>query len=102
MAGATVNFTFNGEDLTVETAEYEDGSLAVMAVDADGLPYATLSVRMPGDKPPDGVFFLKTWSENERIAVHFLLSGLIEPAYGVEMRSSGYITANPYKFREVI
>lgn len=100
MGEAQVKFAFDGEELTIEQAQYTDGSLAVLALDEDGLPYATISVHMPGDKPPAGVFFLKSWSENEGIAGAFLLSGLIEPATGAQRRTSGYVTAYPFRFKE--
>lgn len=99
MAVAAVKFTHDGEVLTIETATYEDGSIAVLAVDADGLPYATLSVRMPDGKPPDGVFYLKTWSENAGVARSFMESGLIERAIW-PVAWSGFITAQAWKFRE--
>ena len=35
---------FNGENLELEYKEYNNGNLAVLVFDSDGLPYARLSV----------------------------------------------------------
>lgn len=92
--------TYRGETLTLRTAAYANGNLAVEAVTREGEPYATLSVNMPPyDALPEGVFFLKTWSENAAIAAAFIDSGLIERA-ALPMRSSGFITADAYRFVE--
>jgi hypothetical protein len=92
-----VSFEHDGEMLFIERASYADGSLAVLAVDVEGLPYATVSVRMPGEQPPEGVFFLKDWSENVGVAASLRASGLIEPA-DVPDQSSGFIVARAWRF----
>ncbi|HEX5093453.1 MAG TPA: hypothetical protein VFV84_12275 [Burkholderiales bacterium] len=91
-------FEYMGETLVLRLSAYGNGNLAVEAVAADGEPVATLSVNMPPYEPlPEGVFFLKTWSENERIAAAFLASGLVERV-DLPTRASGFITANAYRF----
>jgi hypothetical protein len=93
-------FMYERVQMVVETAEYVDGSLAVQCVDGhEDEPYATLSVRMPGDPPPWGVFFLKDWSEGAEIAAAFVRSGLIEPVPDVAPRASGHVIAYPWRFK---
>ena len=93
--------TFRGEALRLSLARYRNGNLAVEAIAADGEPYATLSVNMPPYDPlPEGVFFLKDWSENAEIAAAFIESGLIEVVREVDARTSGFIAAEAYRFVE--
>jgi hypothetical protein len=86
---------YRGEPLTLRERPYPNRNLAVEAVTAAGEPYATLSVNMPPyDKLPDGVFFVKDWSENADIAEALLASGLVVPAEGIADRESGFIVAS--------
>lgn len=95
-------FTHDGEELTLVLGQYaQNGNLSVSAVAADGAPVATLSVNMPPYLAlPEGVFYLKTWSENTFIAADLIDSGLIERAYEVFDAESGYVRASAYRFRK--
>lgn len=93
--------TFRGQTLRLREARYGNGNLAVEAIDLQGESYAVLSVNMPPyDALPEGVFFLKDWSENAEIAAAFIESGLIEIARDVDARTSGFIAAEAYRFVE--
>jgi len=84
--------------LTLATTRYADGALAVIATDKDGLPFATLSVNLPQSKDlPDEMFYLKDWSENERLAEAAIDSGLIVPAPdNFEPVRTGFVLSRPY------
>ena len=91
MKGITFSpvFSHHGEDLVIKLSHYGNGNLAILATDLHGQPYCTLSVNMPPyDRLPDGVFFLKDWSENEEVAASFLaqLHEYIEPAIDIPSR----------------
>lgn len=99
-----MTFDYMGERLSIRLSTYGNGNTAVEAVSTEGEPVAVLSVNMPPyDRLPDGVFYLKDWSENAMIAAAFLASGLVEPA-GTGLfptRASGFVTADAYRFMEV-
>lgn len=89
-----LTFVYDDTKLTLVTAEYADGSLAVRAVDAStGEVWATLSVRMPDDILPDGVFRLKDWSENAAIAEAALINGVVTRVAGIWPAYSGHVMA---------
>lgn len=95
-----MTLAFEGKRLTLVLSTYGNGNLAVEAF-LHGEPYATLSVNMPPyDRLPEGVFFLKEWSENAEIAAAFVESGLIEVVPDVAPRQSGYVAAEAYRFVE--
>lgn len=72
---------YSGEVLHLTKSQYQNGTLAVFILDADGQHYATLSVNLPESVVlPSDHFFLKGWSENESIARAAIDSGLIEAA----------------------
>lgn len=65
------------EQLTVREERYANGrALAVVVRDAEGMPYATLSVNLP-QPPAPGCFWLKDWSENEDVALAALAAGIV-------------------------
>ena len=97
MKGITFSpvFSHHGEDLVIKLSHYGNGNLAILATDLH------LSVNMPPyDRLPDGVFFLKDWSENEEVAASFLaqLHEYIEPAIDFPSRNSGFIVARAYRW----
>ena len=69
--------TFGGEKITLHESAYADGSPAVLATDASGAPYATLSVNTGHPLAPRHLA-IKTWSENEELAEAARTSGLFE------------------------
>ena len=70
--------TVQGETITLIETTYADGHRAVVARDADGLPYGTLSVNLPeSDLAPDEIA-IKTWSENGPLAQAAADSGYFE------------------------
>jgi hypothetical protein len=90
------SFTFDSETLRLVTGTYGNGGLAVRILTEDGEPFATLSVRMPDDDLPPGVFRLKTWSENAAIAAAVIAAGLITRV-DLPRASSGYVGADAYR-----
>jgi hypothetical protein len=80
---ATMPLTFkhHGETLTVAIRQYENGTPAIVAVDETGLPFATLSVNVPGQSEllPPGAFFLKDYSENADVAESFMAQVPLTP-----------------------
>lgn len=73
-----MKLTVGGEELTVKTERYANGkALAVVVKDAEGAPYATLSVNLP-QPPAPNCFWLKDWSENEDVALAALAAGVVE------------------------
>jgi hypothetical protein len=64
--------------LNVLTAQYKDGTPAVVLEDSDGEPWATLSVNIPGAPRETDEILVKTWSENEMLREPLLASGLFE------------------------
>ena len=91
--------SFHGETLTMRVANYATGATAVILLDADGAPYATLSVALPESADlPHGTFYLKDYSENEAIAKAAIDAGLIEPAnpFLYPPVRSGFVTVSAY------
>lgn len=69
-------------DVFAGTYVSADGPLAIQLTDPEtGEPIARLSVNMDGfsEKLPKNCFYMKDWSENERIAADALYSGLFRP-----------------------
>jgi len=86
-----MKFEALGESLTVEVAEYAAGGTAVVVVDGDGCPFATVSVNLPETANlPAGVFYVKHWSENAPLISAMLERGLLE-AVDAPVASSGFI-----------
>lgn len=71
------SFKYKEEVLHFKLGRYGNGVLAVQILDADGSPYAVLSVNLE-EKPLEGHFWLKAWSENAELARFLLEQGLIE------------------------
>lgn len=77
-----------------------DGPLAIQLVLEDGEPLATLSVNMYAPEcsrdsrnlPPD-CFYVKAWSENARIAVDAMASGLFKVRDDLPVALSGFVSA---------
>lgn len=87
-------FEFNGFTINLVTLTYHDGCTAIRAVEADGAPFATLSVHMDRCLP-HGEFFLKDWSENADLAAFLVEEGFIKRAKGA-IAISGHIFAEPF------
>jgi hypothetical protein len=92
------------EQVTVVRDLYATGNLCLRVVDAEGAPYATLSVNFPPEILRDAgfdlgdpdLFYMKDWSENENVARWARVSGLFERA-DVAPIGSGFITAHAYR-----
>lgn len=82
----------------VHTVAYHDGNLGVQLCLPDGEPLARLSVNLPesGDLPPN-CFYVKNWSENERIALEAHESGLFRQRPDIPPASSGYVMADAWE-----
>lgn len=93
----------DGEVLTVEAilrGYIENGGLAVVAYDVDGLPYAKLSVnlREANRELGHGEFCAKLWSENARMREPLLKSGLFEDTgRRITAGSVGFVNAEVWK-----
>lgn len=93
-----LTFTYRGEVLTIVTSTYETGGLAIQIFAEDG-PYATLSTNFPGvsERLPEGVFYLKDWSENAPIANFLIEERLIIPVPEHDPIVSGFIMAEAFR-----
>lgn len=87
----------DGEQITLHESAYADGSPAILATDATGAPYATLTVNTGRPLAPRHVA-VKTWSENEGFAAAALASGLFE-ATGMEI-PTGFVKAPVWRIRD--
>lgn len=80
--------------------ESADGPVAVVLTTDDGEPLATLSVNMytpecsrsSRDLPAD-CFYVKQWSENEKLAADALKSGLFIERDDLPHAESGFVSA---------
>jgi len=93
-----MEFEFMGEKLRLLRSKYAvDGSLAIVVETEDGDPWASLTVNMR-TLPPEGCFFVKTWSENEHITNLLRESEFFEPTgRGIP---ADYSTAEIWKMKE--
>src|SRR5262245_52905138 len=91
-------FQFRGETLRLHTATYaKDGCISVMALDATGFPFATLSVHITESCGlPKGAFYLKDWSENADLAGALIAQGVIR-AVPVPPVLVGHVLASAYR-----
>lgn len=85
---------FRGWNCEIRKAEYENGNLALLLVDADnGEPIAKASVNPPDDDClSDGEIAVKDYSENAGMLQALLDAGIVEET-GREIRLSPWVTA---------
>lgn len=88
----------NNEEITLLATSYGNSKLAVVAMMPDGQQYGTLSVNMPNDLMPPGVFRMKAWSENARLAEAAINSGLFEPV-DLPLAHSGFVSAEAWRIK---
>jgi len=71
---------FGDDRLTLRVGHYQHGgNTAVQLVSADGEEtYATLSVNVPDEAIPSGLFAFKTYSENEGLLPELLAQSRVE------------------------
>lgn len=72
---------FNNHKLVPRTSFYSQDKnvTALYLLDAeDGQPYCVLSVNMEGYVPDEGCIWLKSYSENEDIALFMISEGYLE------------------------
>ncbi len=76
----TISHAGNRLTVSIHTGRYEHGDgLAVQLIDeADGLPYATVSVNVEGLTLKDDEFVFKTYSENEGLLEELRAAGVVE------------------------
>lgn len=90
-------WTFGGDQVGFEFAQYHGGATAVQAWTSYGEPYAKISVNIAGAPIlPAGQFYLKDWNENGPIAKAMRVEGLIEPT-GAYI-GSGHNATHAYQF----
>ena len=97
---------FVSQTLFVKEGRYQNGSTAVCLLESDTIDapvYCKLSVNIPGESeklPPD-TFFVKNWSENERIVAAMVEQGIIEEVWGT-MATSGFVAEiSAYRFVKI-
>lgn len=93
------SWTFSAHQITFTAEQYAAGKFGVQAWCEDE-PYARLSVYMGNIPLAEGQFFLKDWSENERIADAMITEGLIERVQPPVIVTSGHVVAYAYEFTE--
>ena len=93
----TTSLIYGRDRLHLVTAAYGDGAMAVQIVTEDGEPFATLSTRLADDPLPDGVFRLKDWSENARIAAAVIGAGLVTRIESIPPRATGWVVADAFR-----
>ena len=86
----------NGEILTVHTAKYPNGRVAIHLTDEDGMLYAKLTVNLPNEELKDGEFFVKDYAENEELALSAYESGLFKQTG--QFAQSGYCIVPVWRF----
>jgi hypothetical protein len=89
--------TFGGEQITLHESSYADGTPAILATDASGAPYATLSVNTGRPLAPRHLA-IKTWSENEGLAEAARTSGLFEET--AMTIPTGFVQAPVWRIRD--
>ena len=73
------SFIHRGEKLYIHTSKYNDGGgQAIVIVDGNRSPYATLTVNVPEVPLEEGELVIKTWSGNQSISDTLRKSGLFE------------------------
>ncbi len=78
---------------------YADGALAVRLIDGQGPPMTTLSTNIPPQsrRLPPNCFYMKTWSENQELAVAAMDSGLFRPRDDLPTAASGFVRASVWE-----
>jgi hypothetical protein len=71
------------QELTLVSGRYQNGRLAIRAVNRDGEPIATLTVNLPEVQLSEDEVLIKDWSENEGALATLLAAELISPVYEV-------------------
>jgi len=84
-------FEYEGETLTFQLGQYDNGRLAIQIVDTDGMPYAKLTVNIPEYFLPEDQLLVKDYSENTPIANTIFEKGILVKT-GI-FAESGYIQA---------
>jgi hypothetical protein len=85
------SFKYDNEVFHFKLAKYGNGVLAVQILDSFDAPYCTLSVNLE-EKPSEGHFWLKAYSENAPIARFLLEQGLIKMTD--KFVTSGHVVIN--------
>jgi hypothetical protein len=93
----TKTVKFNGEELNVKMAKYENGQNAIQLIDQDGMPYMTASVGHAINISDDDVI-IKDYSENEGIMASLIEAGIIDKPY-CEV-PSGFVTLYVARLRK--
>lgn len=93
-----MEFTFEGAKYRLERSRYFNDRLAVIVLDEGGKHVARLSVNFPDHpEPPEGVFYLKDWSENEALATFLLQEGYLELAVDCDPIACGHVMSEPVR-----
>ena len=92
-----MNVKFQDWDCIATYAQYGNGRLAIILVDAeDSSPIATATVNLPDEDMTDDEVAIKDYSENEGMLAALLDSGLISKP--VRLAFSGFVTVPICKF----
>lgn len=77
----TIDIDLYGESfrLLAELGRYENDRLAISFVTHDGEPFGHLTINMPQADLPDGMVFVKDWSENAGWVPQIIAAGWLVP-----------------------
>lgn len=103
MTGTTRGFpTRDWGTVLLRTMDYNLGGMAVRAESAEGEPIAALSVWVEQTPTlPPNCFYLKDWSENERIAEDLMRSGWVKPRRDLPGVLTGFVAAEVYELLDI-
>lgn len=88
-------------DLILYQTKYADGAPCLMLYEG-GIPYARVSVNVPEYRHllSEDSFFIKTWSENEKVAQAVFNLGLFEDT-GLKIKVSQFSSAPVWRLKKV-
>jgi len=89
-------------ELEVEVNQYLAGGTALLLTELNGLPFTTVSVHLPETATlPEGVFFVKHWSENAPIVQQLIEQNIIEVVPEIAPAVSGFVSnIKAYKLKD--
>jgi len=73
-----IQFSIFDSIVEFKVGHYQNGRTALQLVTLEGKPYATLTVNIPTEKLANDEVIIKTYSENEYVALEAWKTGLFE------------------------
>jgi hypothetical protein len=87
----------HGQKCHVSYCYYDNGRMAIKYICDEGV-MGVLTVNIPDTYLADGEFFVKTWSENEKLAKAAINTGIFEDTGKRE--PTGFVEAQVWKFKK--